>query len=122
MTKAPNVERLALSFEDVPHDEVVQFFVFLSAACPKIRGLKIRLSGIRITPDVFRVLPIGLETLCLQFDSYNEIHTILSEDDQVTERNSKDIENFLKQWSRLHCNLIVQDGLLLETLDECLGP
>ena len=50
----------------------------------------------------------------------SEIDTILSEDDWVTERNSKDIEKCLKQWSRLHCNLIVQDGLLLETLDECL--
>ena len=122
VTKATNLERLGLSFEDVPHDKVVQFFVSLSAACPKIRGLKITFCGIRITPDIFRVLPRGLETLCLQFDSYNEIDTILSKDDKVTERNSKDIENFLKQWVRPHCNLIVQDGLLIQTLDECLGP
>ena len=31
----------------------------------------------------------------------SEIDTILSEDDAVTERNSKDIENFLKQWVRM---------------------
>ena len=122
LAKATNVERLALSFEDVPHDEVVQFLVFLRTACPKIKGLKIVFLRTKIIPDMFRVLPRGLETLCLQFDSYNEIHPILSANDLVTERNAKDIEIFLKQWFRPQCNLIVQDRLYLETLDKSLGP
>lgn len=122
LTKAPNLERLAIEFEMVPHEQVVRFFVFLKNACPKIRGLKILFLGITITTDTFRHLPEGLETLCLQFDSYNEIDTILSRETAVTAFNNKDIESFLRRWVRPHCDLIVHDSLPIETLNECIGP